>query len=175
MLTPEQEKWIAGRRTDKNISVVPYDPRTEELFAKVAKMIRDVLGPDVLIEHDGASSLGISGQDEIDVSVVADKALFAEYIPKLESVFGPVKASYPDRSRFEVKEEGKKIDLKIIDATHPNYLRSNIFKAYLRAHPQDLERYRILKEQSNGMSVKEYYRVKTEFINDILIKEGEVL
>ncbi len=175
MLTPEQEKWIAGRRTDKNISVVPYDPRTERLFETVKRKIQDVLGHDVLVEHDGASSLGISGQDEIDVSVVTPKAFFAEYIPKLESVFGPVKSAYTDRARFEVKEEGKKIDLKIIDAEHPNYLRSNVFKEYLRTHPEDLERYRILKEQSNGMNVQEYYRVKIEFINDILVKAGEVL
>jgi GrpB-like predicted nucleotidyltransferase (UPF0157 family) len=174
MITPEQEKWLAGR-SDKKISVVPYDPRTERLFGVVKNKIQGILGQDVIVEHGGASSLGISGQDEIDVSIVVDKVLFEDYIPKLEKVFGSVKASYPDRSRFEVKEEGKKIDLKIIDASHSNYLRSKIFEDYLRTHPEDLERYRILKEKSNGTTMSEYYHAKIEFINDILIKMGEKL
>jgi GrpB-like predicted nucleotidyltransferase (UPF0157 family) len=58
---------------------------------------------------------------------------------------------------------------------HHNYTRSKIFLGYLRAHSEDLEKYRILKEKSDGMTVKEYYRTKIEFINDILIKAGEKL
>lgn len=174
MLTPDQEKWV-NARSDKKIPVVAYDPRTERLFGAVKKRIQDVLGKEVLIEHDGASSLGISGQDEIDVSISVDKSLFADYIPKLEKVFGSVKSTYEDRARFEVFEEGKRIDLKIIDIAHPNYLRAKIFHKYLRAHPEETENYRILKEKCNDMTTKEYYRAKIEFINDILIKAGEKL
>jgi GrpB-like predicted nucleotidyltransferase (UPF0157 family) len=175
MLTPDQEKWISERSDVKKITVVPYDPRTDRLFDIIKKKVHDILGPEVFVEHDGASGLGISGQDEIDVSIVVEKEKFADYIPKLEKKFGQVKSHYPDRARFEVQEEGKKIDLKIIDVHHPNYTRSKIFLAYLRAHPEDLEKYRILKEKSDGMTVKEYYRTKIEFINDILLKAGEKL
>lgn len=169
MLTPEQAKWIESL-SDRIVKIVPYDPRTEELFARVRDKIVGALGADVAVEHGGASSLGISGQDEIDVSVVATKEQFAQYIPRLETIFGPVRSLYPDRARFEVREDGKKIDLKIVDALHPNYVQSKQFENYLRAHPVDLARYRDLKEAADGVTTKEYYRRKTEFINEILAR-----
>ena len=167
MLTPDQEKWIESM-SERPISIVPYDPRIEELFGIVKEKIHTLLGPDVLVEHTGASLFGISGQDEIDVSIIVDKSEFPKYIPKLETVFGPVRSNYPDRARFEVREQGKKIDLKIVDAQHPNHLAAQKFMKYLATHTEDLERYRKLKEESDGLSTKEYYRRKTEFINDIL-------
>lgn len=169
MITPEQQKWIDSL-SDRIISIVPYNPRADELFAQVKEKIYAVLGPEVTIEHCGASSLGISGQDEIDVSIVVEKEKFEEYIPKLEKIFGAVRSHYADRARFEVREDGKKIDLKIVDANHSNYLRGKKFENYLRTHPQDLENYRTLKEASHGVTVREYYRRKTEFINEILAK-----
>ena len=172
MLTPEQEEWIESL-SDRTISIVPYDPRTEELFTKVKERIFSVLGTDVEIEHCGASSFGISGQNEIDVSVVVEKEKFEDYIPKLEKIFGPVRTIYSSRARFEVREDGKKIDLKLVDAKHSNYLEGKRFENYLRSHPKDLERYRIIKEECDGMTIKEYYRRKTEFINEIVRKADD--
>ena len=170
MLTPDQEQWIDSLSTERIIKIVPYDPKTDELFGKVKNKITDLLGPEVLVEHSGASSLGISGQDEIDVAIVADKEKFNEYIPKLETIFGEVRSRYEDRVRFEVKEDGKKIDLKIVDTSHPNYAEEKLFVNYLRNHPEDLGRYQILKEECNGLTVKEYYRRKVNFINEIQAK-----
>ncbi|HEY4512319.1 MAG TPA: GrpB family protein [Candidatus Paceibacterota bacterium] len=169
MLTADQERWVESL-SDRLVSIVPYDPRTEELFAKVREKIHALLGSEAIVEHTGASSFGISGQDEIDISIVANKEQFSTYIPKLEKVFGPVRSQYVDRARFEVREDGKKIDLKIIDVDHPNYLEGKAFEQYLKNHPDDLERYRILKEESASLTTREYYRRKIEFINEILAK-----
>ncbi len=169
MLTPEQEKWVESL-SDKAVLIVPYDPKAKKLFIKAKKKIQNILGPEVTVEHVGASSFGISGQDEIDVSIVTNKGRFPDYIKKLEAGLGPIKSVYPDRVRFEVKEEGKKIDLKLIDVDHPNYLNSKAFEKYLKSHHDELNRYRILKEECNGVTVKEYYRRKIEFINEILLK-----
>ncbi|OHA58572.1 MAG: hypothetical protein A2571_02270 [Candidatus Vogelbacteria bacterium RIFOXYD1_FULL_44_32] len=171
MITPEQEAWI-NTLSDRTISIFPYDPKAEELFKVVSDKIHDLLGEDVLVEHSGSTIFGIAGQDEIDVAVVASKAQFADYIPKLETIFGPVRSSYPDRARFEVKEAGKKIDLKIVDVDHPNYREGKIFEDYLKTHPADLEYYKVFKEESDGLTLKEYYRRKIEFTNEILAKAG---
>ena len=167
MLTPEQEKWIESL-SDKTITIIPYDPRAGELFIKIKERIESVLGSKVIVEHVGASSLGISGQDEVDVSIVAKKEDFEVYIKKLEPLFGPPRSRYPDRARFDVREEGKKIDLKIVDKNHPNYIESKKFEEYLKQHPETLERYRALKEECDGLTTKEYYRKKAGFINEIL-------
>lgn len=169
MLTPEQEQWI-NSLSERLVVIVPFDERTERLFYKVKKDIQNLLGSEVIVEHVGASSFGISGQDEIDVSVVANKDKFDEYILKLETLYGSVQSRYDDRARFEVKIEDKKIDLKIVDGQHPSYLKGKLFEKYLRSHPNELERYRILKEDANGQTIKEYYRRKVEFMNEILSK-----
>jgi len=169
MITPEQEKWIETL-SDNAVRIVPYDNRSNYLFNRVKKKIHNLLGSRVIVEHCGVSSFGISGQDEIDVSIVVKKDKFDTYIPKLETEFGSVRSRYVDRARFEVREEGKKIDLKLVDIDHPNYINSKIFETHLRSNPEGLERYRILKEETNGVTVKEYYRTKIDFINNILLK-----
>lgn len=171
MLTREQEEWV-NSLSDRQISIVPYDPRTERLFKSVEKKIHGILGVDVAIEHCGASSLGISGQDEIDISIVTTRDRFADYVSRLDGRLGTVASWYEDRVRFKLKEDGKKIDLKVIDKDHGSYRESKMFEEHLRTHLGDLERYRILKEHCNGMTVKEYYRRKIEFINDILARRN---
>ena len=169
MLTPEQEAWI-NTLSDRIISISPYDPHSQVLFRRVQKKIHSLLGEDVLVEQSGSTIFEIAGQNEVDVVIVVPKNKFPEYIPKLEAVYGPVRSNYPDRARFEVKEDEKKIDLKIVDVHHPNYTEGKVFEDYIKAHPEDVERFRILKEQSNGLTTKEYYRKKIEFINEILAK-----
>lgn len=169
MITSEQEEWI-NSLSDRKVNIVPYDDIAERLFNEVKVEIHNLLGPEVKVEHVGSSSLGISGQDEIDVSIVTNRDKFDEYISKLETIFGPVQAKYDYRVRFKAKRESKKIDLKIIDVNHPNYVEGKLFEDYLKNNPEELERYRILKEESDGQTVKEYYRRKIEFINEILLK-----
>ena len=69
MLTSEQEAWVNHLSETKTIKVIPFDPTCEEKFLRVKEKVQNVLGKDQLVEHHGASSLGISGQDEIDVYV----------------------------------------------------------------------------------------------------------
>jgi GrpB-like predicted nucleotidyltransferase (UPF0157 family) len=171
MLTLEQSKWIESLSSERCISIVPYDTRTEELFERVRNKIHSILGPDVLVYHSGSSSFGISGQDEIDIHVPVDKEKFPEYIKILETIFGPVQKIYPTRARFEVREDGKKIDFAIIDQNSEDWLEHIRFQNHMKNNPDDLERYRIFKEESNGITVRDYYRKKTEFINEILEKE----
>jgi hypothetical protein len=38
---------------------------------------------------------------------------------------------------------------------------------FLKTHPEKLEEYRLLKESGNGLSVRQYYRKKLEFINQV--------
>lgn len=166
MLTPEQEKWIESL-SDRIINIEPYDPESEEIFNIVERKIKIALGADTHVEHTGSTLFKIAGQDEVDVAIPIEKR-FEEYIKKLEPLFGEVRSLYPDRARFEVKEGNKKIDLKIVDINNPNYVEGKMFDVYLINHPDALEKYRILKEESNGLTAKEYNRRKTEFTNEIL-------
>lgn len=171
MITPKQQKWLEHLSNEKKIIISPYDPTCEEKFQSIKQIIHKHLGQTIRVEHHGASSLGILGQDEIDVYVPVDPSDFNLFIPKMEKIFGEKRSIYPmERVRFSTEIEGKKIDLFLINEKSEGWLSGLKFENYLKKHPTDLEKYRKLKEQGNGLSVRKYYTIKNEFINSILEK-----
>ncbi len=169
MLTSDQEKWVAQLSDDVPIKIIPFDPTAEEKFQKVRERVWSVLGTNVPVEHHGATSLGISGQDEIDLYIPVPPQRFGALINPLTEVFGAPASLYPlERARFEVKQDDKHVTLFLVNSEGPAWKDSVRFETYLRQHPEALERYRKLKESGDGLSMKEYYRRKIEFINEIL-------
>lgn len=128
------------------------------------------------MEHRGASALGISGQDEIDIYVPVSSGDFDMYVEKMRRVFGDPGSLYPlIRARFRVKGYKKHIDVFIINKEDKGWIDSEIFTNWLLSHPNTLEEYRKLKEGNAGLSTKEYYTRKTEFINRVLeIAKGTI-
>ncbi len=171
MLTPEQEKWVAHLSDTDTIVIIPYDSNSEKKFEKLRATIREQLGEAVQVEHHGASSLQISGQDEIDVYIPVLATDFARLIPLLTKLFGPPKSQYPrERVRFQTRVDDKKIDVFLINEKSSSWLNSLLFERYLKTHPEALETYRKLKENGNGINVREYYRRKIEFINEVVAR-----
>ena len=169
MLTHDQEKWIAHLADDDRVAIQPLDPNAGRIFEQVKARIQAACGSHLPVLHRGATSLGISGQDEIDVYCPVPEAEFVRWLPTLSAVFGPPRSHYPlERARFVTYEEGKHIDIFLINAACQGWLDGNEFDAYLRSHPDTLDQYRLLKESGDGLSTREYYRRKTAFINSIL-------
>jgi len=171
MLTKDQEKWIKSLTRHANkIKIVPYDPKTKEVFGKIKKEIQVALG-NVGVFHRGATSLGISGQGEIDCYVPVSENLFDDHVEKMVKYFGPAGSIYPlRRVRFVKYIDGIKIEMFIINEKSFDWINSLKFEEYLKNHDVALEAYKKLKEDCERFSVPEYYRRKTEFINDILAK-----
>lgn len=169
MITPDQEKWIAHLSDQDHITILPFDPSTPQKFEAVKRKIQAVLGPETRVDHRGATNLGISGQDEIDVYVPVPDEQFDTLIPILSAAFGSPRSHYPhERARFVVIEEGKHVDIFLINEACPGWLNAIKFENYLKSHPAALEQYRVLKETGHGLSTREYYRRKTEFFNDLV-------
>lgn len=171
MLTAEQEKWIAHLSDSDKIRIVPFDSDAERKFYKVKLKIQRSLSGGIKVEHHGATRLGISGQDEIDVYVPVSPKDFDSLTEPLTKLFGQPRSLYPmERARFVTEEDGKHIDVFLINEESCGWIDGVRFESYLKNHPRDLEAYRKLKEDGGGLSVKEYYRRKIQFINNILIK-----
>jgi GrpB-like predicted nucleotidyltransferase (UPF0157 family) len=169
MLTPEQQKWIDHLSDTELIRIFPFDPTTTEKFIRVRERIRAILGDEFPAEHHGATSFGISGQDEIDVYVPVPADRFDETVTKLTEVLGLPRSHYPmNRARFVIEEDGKHVDIFPINQDGKNWQATLVFESHLRTHPDDLDRYRELKESGDGLSVREYYRRKYEFVNEIV-------
>ncbi|HZW04999.1 MAG TPA: GrpB family protein [Anaerolineaceae bacterium] len=174
MLTPAQEKWIAQFSDKDQITVLPFDPTAERKFAAVRRKVQAALGPTVPVEHHGATSLGISGQDEIDVYVPVPEEQFDSFLAPLTALFGPPRSYYRrERARFVTFEGSKHVNVFLINATCRAWLDGCRFEAHLRAHPEALERFRQVKAAGQGLSSRAYFRRKLEFINEILaLEEG---
>ncbi|HOX40777.1 MAG TPA: GrpB family protein [bacterium] len=169
MLTPEQERWINHLSDDDKVIIKPFDSSAVEKFEAVKQRILSTLGDQTRVEHCGATSLGISGQDEIDIYVPALVEKFDILLPQLRSIFGEPKSLYPgERVRFTIEEKGKHIDVFLINEFSSGWIDSVKFETYLKTHPGALADYQRLKEDGNGMSTREYYRRKIHFINEIL-------
>jgi GrpB-like predicted nucleotidyltransferase (UPF0157 family) len=169
MLTSAQQEWVDHLSTDSKIRIIPFDPTSQEKFEKIKAMVSAAVGESVLLEHRGATSLGISGQDEIDTYLPVSLDSFNDYVAKLTKIFGEPKSVYPgNRIHFITYERGKRIDIYLINKDAASWLDGVKFENYLKTHPEALERYKILKEEGDGLSVREYYQKKIEFINEIL-------
>ncbi len=169
MLTEKQEKWVQNLSNESIISIVPFDPNCQAIFNNIKFIIQSKLGKQQRVEHRGASSLGISGQDEIDIHIPVPGKNFNELINPLGELFGPVKGHYPlERARFNTIVDGKKIEIFIVNEESSAWLEGQKFYEYLKNNPESLEQYRILKESLNGLTTREYYRKKLEFMNEIL-------
>lgn len=171
MLTPDQEDWIAHLSDTSVVTIAPFDSSSVEKFEKVRAKIHAALGTNVPVEHHGSTLLGIAGQDELDVYVPVPSERFGEFVTLLTSLFGEPHSHYPlMRARFVTEEFDKHIDVFVINKEHESSKVCLQFEQYLLTHPDALEEYRVLKEQAAGQSMREYYRRKIEFINDIVTR-----
>lgn len=152
------------------VAVIPYDKAAPFKFKNLEKKIKARLG-EVDVFHRGASSLGISGQGELDVYLPVSEEVFDKYLTLLTALFGEPGTVYPlERARFVTEEEGTKVEVFLISENSEGWLNGIRFEKYLKEHPKYLEEYRIIKEKAAGLSTREYYRKKIEFINEILVK-----
>ncbi|MDO8728398.1 MAG: GrpB family protein [bacterium] len=171
MLTPQQERWINSLSNVKNIKILPFDTESDKKFDRVKEQIQFVLGTETKVVHKGATSLGISGQGELDIYVPVSPEKFDVMVTNLEKIFGKPGSLYPlERARFVHSVDETKVEVFVINEQGEGWLDSEKFEGYLRSHPKALEEYKILKEAGHGLTVREYYRRKIEFINNILSK-----
>lgn len=169
MITKEQEKWLAHLSDNDTIKIIPFDPTSNEKFEVVKNKIQAELGGATSVEHHGATSLGISGQDEIDIYVPVSPDKFQNRFNDLVKLFGEPRSHYPlQRSRFVTTEDKKHVDIFLINDVHPDWLNLVKFENHLRKNHTALDTYKKLKESGSGLSTREYYRKKIEFINTVL-------
>ena len=171
MLTSKQQKWIDHLSDSDKVIIKPFDPTTAEKYNKIKKIIQSNLGKSINVLHCGATSMQISGQDEIDVYIPVDVKKFDEIFILLKNLFGKPRSHYPlERARFVVKIDNKHIDIFLINQVSVGWIDGLRFEKYLKSNPKSLNKYRLLKESLNGVSTREYYKNKIEFINKILEK-----
>ena len=173
MLTSEQEKWINHLPDDNAVEIRPYDFRAREIFFRLAKQMRSEIEENIKIELRGSTKLGISGQGELDIYVPVPPESFKLMLGRMEKVLGAPGSVYPGRrARFVRYTEGTKAEIFLINEESDDWTGCLKFENYLETHPEALATYEKMKLGGDGLSTREYYRRKNEFINDIFAKIG---
>ena len=154
---------------DNKIEFHPYDSTVPDKFKKIKIQIQTALGKNAKIELHGAAGLKISGQKELDVYIPVSLVAFDDCVNKIKLVFGNPRSSYfPKRVRFEGHIKDTKAEIFVINQDCDQWTNYLQFENFLLANPVFLKKYEKLKQSCIGLSTREYYRRKIEFINKIL-------
>lgn len=118
MLTPNQERYLLTIPEDKVISVKLFDPKVQDTANEIIYNIKEIL-PEAEILFLGASALGIAGQNDIDMTILAN-GKFEEFSKVLKQLFGEPKKPNPALIKWEFIQNGFEVELYLNDKMSPN-------------------------------------------------------
>jgi GrpB-like predicted nucleotidyltransferase (UPF0157 family) len=166
------------------IEIVAYDPNWPRLFAQERSVLQGVLPADqvVSVEHAGSTAIpGLAAKPIIDIyiavrSIGIARGTLVEPITAVGYVYW---AENPDKDRmFFVKGmppygDRRTHHIHIVEPTSTSWNRAIVFRDYLRAHPDEAEKYRQLKHhlaQRYRSDREAYTRAKDSFVLAVLAK-----
>ena len=182
-VTSEQEiqAYSVGgaKRHDAPITLVEYDPRWPELYAREEARIRSVLGDRVVeIHHTGSTSVpGLAAKPVIDITlVVPDSSDEPAYVPDMEAAGYRLWIREPDWFEHRVfKGPDTNINLHVFSPGCQEIERMVGFRDWIRTHPEDRELYegtkRVLSTRTWAY-VQNYADAKTEVVEAIAARAG---
>ena len=166
--------------SNRLIEVADYDPSWPLLFAEITAPIRAAFGPSlVALEHIGSTSVtGLPAKPIIDIDVVIpSRADLPKAIARL-AMLGYVHQGdlgITSRESFRSLPELPPQNLYVCAGDSPELRRHLLFRDYLRAHPDEAQRYAELKRELAARHVSDidgYVNGKADFIKSVLQKAG---
>lgn len=160
---------------DGQVVLVEHDPAWPAMFRRQADRIRTALGDRALgIEHFGSTSVpGLTAKPCIDILLtVADAGDDDAWSPNLE------REGYVLRHREMFHGEphrvfnapDKKVNLHVLSRGSPEATRLLGFRDWLRAHPEDAERYAATKRElaaRHWRTMQDYADARDDIVREI--------
>lgn len=175
----ELQKITVGELKPHNapITLLEYDSRWPELYAREANRIRTVLGNKALqVEHVGSTSVpGMCAKPIIDMLlVVSDSANEPSYIPDLEAAGYTLRIREPEWFEHRLfKGPDIDINLHVFSAGTPEIERMLRFRDLLRSNETDRENYAQFKRslaKNKWKHVQHYADAKTAIVREIMAR-----
>lgn len=180
MLTNKQKHWVSQLSNVKKVKIIPYDSKVKKIFEIVKTEIVSFLGSaydgrSVEVLHKGATSMEISGKGDVDIYVPVPPSMFNSYLKKLTKLYGQSPSIYHlERVRWNKIVENIEVEIFLINKKHKAWTECVLFEDYLKKHPKALTAYETLKQEADGVSSREYYTRKLEFMNSILTRAKKI-
>jgi len=173
MLTKEERDYLSKIDPARKVSIHPFDPNGKALGEAIVKQIKDHF-PNLIVLFMGSMALGISGQRDIDIYVLADPEDFDKYLPTFEKMFGKLdkQGKYVKKTFIEwkFKKSGYEVEIYL---TEPPERQIKVFEI-LKSNQKLLKEYEDLKLSYDGKSYKDYQKAKYEFYNRILLTDEQI-
>lgn len=167
MFTKDELNFLNKIPSNKKVGIYPFNPKANSIAVKLIESIKNVC-PDLQVKHMGASALGISGQNDLDIYAFSDPEYFNKYIPGLVKIFGEPLNEHDTFLEWKFKKEGFDIELYLTEKDSRTMKRQIKVFEILKENKDFLKEYEELKESMNGKSFKKYQEKKYEFYHRIL-------
>ena len=165
-----------------SVTIKQYNNELKLRFEAEAKRLREVLGPDVMIEHVGSSAVGIGGKNIVDILVGVRND--GEMIPVrdlLASVgYREGHDTHPDRIFMAWRANDNGVDretgegdihVHIVVAGSEECTNMLKLRDYLKAHPEEAQKYFEMKSvlaREAGYDRKKYEALKSVYVKELL-------
>lgn len=159
----------------------PYNDNFPHLFEKEKNRIAQFLSGDYKIEHIGSTAVpGLGGKGIIDIMIAVSKQNVKEYSKNLQKVgYNYVEQSHIEQRLFhwqDLHDDIEHLRRYHVHVTYPDssdWKNAIAFRDYLRTHPDDLNRYAVMKQKAAeeaNENTEMYMKLKSDVIKEILIK-----
>ncbi|MFH2105215.1 MAG: GrpB family protein [Parcubacteria group bacterium] len=157
-----------------------YSPLYVKYFAQERKLLEDVLGESVNIEHVGSTAVpGLGGKGIVDILIGVfrdDIGITKNKLKKAGYEFRP-QASTSERLFFRrdyaVGQQKRRVHLHLVEREGSEWQQFIFFRDYLRENPTVAEEYTKIKQEAVKMARGEgekYRKHKEKFIASLLKK-----
>ena len=158
---------LPPEKANRIIIINPFTQKIQDTASDIMSQIKEFL-PQLEVKFMGASGLGISGQNDIDLYILSKPEDFSQYQPLLVQVFGEPANTHPDSIAWKFIQNNFDIELYLTDPTTTMMVRQIKVFETLKSNPQLLAEYAKLKENLNGTTFVEYQKHKYNFYHRIL-------
>jgi GrpB-like predicted nucleotidyltransferase (UPF0157 family) len=167
MLTSDEKDFLSKIPTEKIVHIYPYDPGIAKIAEGIIKSI-NIIYPGLEVKHLGASALGISGQNDVDIYAFSDPSNFDKFLPGLVKLFGEPNNRHETFCEWKFKRENFDIEFYLTVRNSKTMQKQIKVFETLKNNKELLKEYENLKSSMNGKSYKEYQEKKYEFYHKIL-------
>ncbi|MGO4741359.1 GrpB family protein [Bosea sp. 2KB_26] len=170
---PNENPWVSGSPTIENIVVEKYSPLWVQEFNKQQKNIETALADfSVKIEHVGSTAVpGLPAKPVIDIDlIVEDPSRETDYVPTLSRIGYKLTIREPSWYQHRMLRLAEpRVNLHVFGRNCPEHIRHVLFRDWLRAHPDDRQRYADAKSiAADGVDTANAYNMnKQSVVRDI--------
>jgi GrpB-like predicted nucleotidyltransferase (UPF0157 family) len=165
MLSLDEQDYLdhlPPEKIDEIVVVKPYDPQIENIAKNIIQKIQTVT-PDADVRFMGASALGISGQNDVDIYILGSPEKLDGWVIKIKELYGE-----RIKGKWQFCRDGCEVSVYIANPNDPNQKKQITVFEKLKNNPSTLKAYERLKESMNGKTYKDYQIAKYEFYHKLL-------